>query len=146
MSGLLGQIIGGVLGGGQQGQPSAIAGILHQVLAAQDGKGGGGVADLVSRFQAAGLGQQAQSWVGTGANQPISGNDIEQVFSPQQVQDWAQQAGTTPDAMKAVLAQALPHVVDHMTPGGQIPSQSQTPDLSSLLGSLLGGAGATRRT
>lgn len=138
MSGFLGQILQGVLGGGQPGQASPISGILQQVLAVQDGDNQG-VAAIVSKFQAAGLGQHVQSWVGTGENAPVSGDQIGQVFSAEQVQGWAQQAGTTPDAMRDVLAQALPHVVDHMTPGGQVPAGSQTPDLSGLVSRLLGG-------
>lgn len=138
MSGLLGQVLGSVLGG-QGGQPSALAGVLQQVVAGQGGVGG-----LVSRFQAAGLGGQAQSWVGTGENAPISPDQVGQAFTPDELQAWAQQAGTTPDALRGVLAAAIPHVVDHMTPEGQIPTQAPTqmPDLSSLLGRLLGSAGA----
>ena len=136
MSGMLGQILGGLMGGGQQGQGSPMVAILQQVLATkQDGTGG--VAALVSKFQAAGLGQQAQSWVGTGANQPVSAEHVGQVFTPDQIQHWATQAGTTPDAMRQVLAEALPHVVDHVTPGGQLPAQSA--DVSGMLQSLLSG-------
>jgi uncharacterized protein YidB (DUF937 family) len=139
MSGFLGQILQGVLGGGQPGQTSPISGILQQVLAVRDGDNQG-VAAIVSKFQAAGLGQHVQSWVGTGENVPVSADQVGQVFSGEQIQGWAQRAGTTPDAMREVLAQALPHVVDHLTPAGQVPAQSQMPDLSGLVSRLLGGA------
>ncbi|WP_428485549.1 YidB family protein [Rhodopila sp.] len=141
MSGFLGQMLQGVLGGGQQGQASPIAGILQQVLSVKDGDKQG-VAAIISKFQSAGLGQPVQSWVGTGQNAPVSGNQVGQVFSQNQIEGWAQQAGTTPDAMRDVLAQALPHVIDHATPGGQVPAQ--TTDLSGLIGRLFGGAGTTR--
>lgn len=135
MSGMLGQILGGLMGGGGVGgQGGALGPILRQVLG---GGSGGGLGGLLSRFQSAGLGPQAQSWVGPGENQPISPDQVGQVFSPEQISSWASQAGTTPDAMRQVLAQALPHAVDQMTPGGQVPAQSA--DLSGLLGSLLGG-------
>lgn len=142
MSGIFGQILQGVLSGGGQGQGTPIAGILQQILAMRDGDQSG-VAAIVSRFEAVGLGQHAQSWVGTGQNVPVTGDQIGSAFSPQQIEGWAQQAGTTPEAMRDVLAQALPHVVDHLTPSGQVPSQ--TPDLSDMLGRLLGGAGAARQ-
>jgi len=142
MSGLLGQILGGVLGGSQSGQPSAINGILQQVFAASSDGKGGGVAALISQFQSAGLGQHVQSWVGTGTNEPISADQVGQVFPADKIEAWANQAGTTPDAMRQVLAQAIPHVVDHATPGGQVPAQM--PDLAGLLGKLLGGQGAPR--
>ena len=135
MSGFFGQILQGALGSGQQGQASPIAGILQQVLSAPDG-GNQGVAALISRFEAAGLGEHVQSWVGTGQNVPVSADQIGQVFSPQEIEGWAQQAGTTPDALRGILAEALPHVVDHATPGGAVPEQ--TPDLGGLLGRLFG--------
>jgi uncharacterized protein YidB (DUF937 family) len=152
MSGMLGQLLGGLLGGGQTGQQCPLAGILQQVLAgggqgsagaAGGAQGGGGISAVVSRFEAAGLGQQAQSWVGTGANQPVTPDQVGQVFPAEQIRQWASQAGTTPDAMRQVLAEALPHAVDHLTPGGQPPAQ--TADISGMLQSLLGQLGGTRR-
>jgi uncharacterized protein YidB (DUF937 family) len=141
MSGFLGQILQGVLGGGQQGQGSSIGAILQQVLAVRDGDNQG-IGAIISKFEAAGLGQYVQSWVGTGANAPVTADQIGQAFSPQQIEGWAQQAGTTPDALRGVLAEALPHVVDHATPGGAVPDQA--PDLSGLIGQLFGGAGGAR--
>ncbi len=141
MSGFLGQILQSVMGGGQQGQGSPMAGILQQVLAVKDGDKEG-VAAIISKFQSAGLGSAVQSCVGTGQNAAVSSDQIGSVFSQQQINGWAQQAGTTPDAMRQVLAEALPHVVDHATPGGAVPTQA--PDLSGLLGQLFSGAGASR--
>ena len=143
MSGILGQMLQGVMGGGQPGQASPISAILQQVLSMKDGDNQG-VAAVISKFQNAGLGQAAQSWVGTGGNAPVSGDQVGQVFSADQIQSWASQAGTTPDAMRDVLAQAVPHMVDHLTPGGQVPAQTQSADLSGLLGRLMGGFGGTR--
>jgi len=140
MSGFLGQILGSLMGSGTGGeagqgavQPTALAGVLRQVLVTN-----GGVAGLVSQFQAAGLGPHVQSWVGDGANQPISPEQIGQVFSDDQLARWAEQAGTTPDKMRAVLAEALPHAVDHATPEGMVPQSGAVPDLSGLVGRLFG--------
>jgi len=135
MSGFLGQILGSVLGGQQAGQGSPLAGILQEVLQSK----GGGLASIVSQFEAAGLGDVVRSWVGTGANVPVSGEQIGRVFSNEQLQNWAAQAGTTPEALSGLLAQALPHVVDHATPGGTIPAPAVAPDLNAILGKLLGG-------
>ena len=143
MSGILGQMLQGVMGGGQQSQTSPITAILQQVLTMKDGDNQG-VAAVIAKFQKAGLGGAAQSWVGTGSNAAVSGDQVGQVFSTDQINGWAQQAGTTPDAMRDVLAQAVPHMVDHLTPGGQVPAQTQAPDLAGLMGRLLGGLGGTR--
>lgn len=136
MSGFLGQMLGSIMGGQQGGQPNAIASILQQALASN----GGGVAGLISRFEAAGLGAHAQSWVSDGENMPVSSGQIGQVFSPEQLQGWASQAGTTPDKLQAVLAEALPHAVNHVTPGGQVPDANAMPDLSSLVSRFFGNA------
>jgi uncharacterized protein YidB (DUF937 family) len=109
---------------------------LQQLLAAN----GGGVASVISQFEAAGLGSNAQSWVSPGANQPVSAEQIGEVFSPEQIKGWATQADTTPDKLCAVLAEALPHAVDHVTPGGQIPAPNSIPDLSSLVSRFFSGA------
>ena len=145
MSGLFGQIIQGVMGGGQQGGGSAISGILQQVMSVTDGDKQG-IPAIISKFESAGLGQKVQSWIGTGQNAPVSSDQVGQAFSQDQLQDWANQAGTTTDKMKDVLAQALPHVVDHMTPEGQVPAQTQTSDISGLIGRLVGGSGGAKST
>lgn len=143
MSGLLNQLLGGLFGGGQQGsQPSAMVGILQQIVAGGGGQGSNGIAALVSRFEAVGLGQHAQSWVSTGENLPISPDQLTKVFSQDEIQGWAQQAGTNPDAILKVLSEALPKAVDHVTPQGQLPTQ--TADLSGMLARFLGTQGSTR--
>jgi len=129
MSGILGSILGSL--SQQGGQPNAIAGVLQQVIT----QNGGGLNALLSRFQEAGLGSQAQSWVSTEQNQPISPEHIDQVFSQDEVNGWAAQAGTSPDKMREVLAEALPHAVNHATPDGQVPDQM--PDFSSLIQQFL---------
>jgi uncharacterized protein YidB (DUF937 family) len=136
MSGLLGQILGNVMGGQQPGQSSAVVGVLQQVIAQN-----GGVAGIAAKFQSSGLGSAVQSWIGTGANQPVNQDQIGQVFSAQQIAGWASQAGTTPDKLRAVLAEALPQAVDHLTPGGQVPpAGAAAPDLASLVTKFLGSA------
>jgi uncharacterized protein YidB (DUF937 family) len=129
MSGLLGELLGGRQ---QAGKAGLIANVLQQVLASN----GGSIGSLISRFENAGLGEQARSWVSTEQNQPISPQHIEQVFSQDEISGWASQAGTTPDKMRAVLAEALPHAVDHATPDRQVPAAGSTPNLGSLMRNL----------
>jgi len=132
MSGIFGSILGSLSQGQRDGQPNALAGVLQQVLT----QNGGGVNALLSRFQEAGLGTQAQSWVSTEPNQPISADHIDQVFNQDEISGWAAQAGTSPDKMREVLAEALPHAVNHVTPNGQVPDQ--VPSLSSLIEQFMG--------
>jgi uncharacterized protein YidB (DUF937 family) len=137
MSGILGSLLGSFMGQQgqqqQQGQQSSAMITLIQGVLAQSG----GVQGLIQRFSDAGFGEHAQSWI-QGNHVPMTGNQIDQVFSPDELSGWASQLGVDPDKMRVVLAEAMPHVVDHLTPNGQVPSESQTPqsqapDLSGLV-------------
>jgi uncharacterized protein YidB (DUF937 family) len=133
MSGLLGSILS-MAGSQGQSQQAGIASLLQQALSPN----GGGVDALVSRFKGAGLGEQAQSWVNPGANQSISPEHVGQVFTSEELETWAGQTGIPVDKVKELLAEALPHAVDHVTPEGQVPAANVTPDLTSLVGRFFG--------
>jgi uncharacterized protein YidB (DUF937 family) len=123
-------LIGGVLGQQQQqqGASSGIGQILTQVLGGQGGGAGqdynqgqaGGLGGLIDRFKQAGLGHLADSWVGTGANQPVSPDQLEHVFGRQQIDTMAEQSGMDRGGFLSQLSQALPAVVDRMTPNGRV--------------------------
>ncbi|MDE2385422.1 MAG: DUF937 domain-containing protein [Alphaproteobacteria bacterium] len=81
----------------------------------------GALGGLVSHMQANGAADVAQSWVGTGANQPISGAQLSQVLGPDLVNKISASTGLTPDQIMQQLSAVLPQVVDHMTPQGQMP-------------------------
>ncbi|MBV9826272.1 MAG: DUF937 domain-containing protein [Alphaproteobacteria bacterium] len=123
--GLLDSIVGQVLGQGQQ--PNAgqggIAGALMQVLANQAGPGSGGLAGLLDQLRGAGLGQLVNSWVGPGANQPISPQQLQSALGQDQVQNIAQQSGMEPQDFLTQLSQHLPRIVDQATPDGRVPDE-----------------------
>jgi uncharacterized protein YidB (DUF937 family) len=75
----------------------------------------------LSAFEQAGLGQVAQSWVGSGPNQSVSPQQLQNVFGQGQVQSMASQAGMEPNSFLAQLAQHLPNAVDSVTPDGRLP-------------------------
>ncbi|MDB5924676.1 MAG: hypothetical protein JWN13_3612 [Betaproteobacteria bacterium] len=85
----------------------------------------GGLGALLHRFQEKGFGDQVQSWVGTGANQPIEPEALSQVFGSDELSKIASQAGVTEDEARTGLSQLLPQVVDHLTPHGQLPDPDQ---------------------
>ena len=82
----------------------------------------GGIGGLVGAFEKNGLGGVASSWVGTGANQPVSSQQVQSGLGNEAISSIASKLGVSPDIASGVVAQLLPHVVDHMTPGGQIPA------------------------
>lgn len=122
-------ILGSVLGGGQQ-QQGGLGGLLGGGQQQQGGLGGmlgggmlgGGLGGLLSRFQQNGMGDVAQSWVGTGPNRPVSPDQLQQVFGDEQVDQWAQQSNIPKHDLLSQLSQYLPSAVDQMTPNGQLPA------------------------
>ena len=96
----------------------------------------GGLAGLLERFKAGGLGHLADSWVSPGENLPISAEQVQSVFGAEQIQQMASKAGIAPEALSGKLAELLPQVVDKATPNGSIPDQSS---LQRGLGSMLQG-------
>ena len=119
LDGLLGSMMSGMMGG--QSAQGAQGGNPMIRMALQMLQQNGGIEGLLAKFQQAGMGQQAQSWIGTGQNMPVSADALSQIFGQGQLGQIAQQLGMTHDQAASGLAQALPHVVDQMTPGGQIP-------------------------
>ncbi len=93
----------------------------------------GGLAGLVQQFESQGLGSVVQSWVGSGENQPVTPDAIQQVLGSGAVQQLADKLGIDPSQAASGLSQVLPHLVDHLTPGGQMPDGEL---LSEGLGAL----------
>jgi uncharacterized protein YidB (DUF937 family) len=114
--GLFGEL-GGVLGNLANSQlGGALAGAAAGTAVS------GGLGSLVNQFRNAGLGQQVESWVANGPNHSITADQINAVIGQGKIAEIAQQAGIDPAQMSQLLAQALPHLIDKLTPGGQIPS------------------------
>jgi len=78
----------------------------------------GGLQGVISQFQANGLGPTVQSWVGTGANQPITPAQVHQGLGPETINALAAKLGIPPDQLAAKLSEVLPQSIDHLTPGG----------------------------
>ncbi|OYT93143.1 MAG: hypothetical protein CFE43_04715 [Burkholderiales bacterium PBB3] len=151
--GLLDNVLGAVMGA--QGQQHANQGVdlgsligmvanNPQMLSAitsmlsNDGAHGG-LGGLVDKFQQAGLGNVIGSWVGTGANQPVSGDQLTQVLGGDTMADLARQMGLNSNDMASQLSHILPGVIDQLTPHGQAPSAGlgNSGDLMGMLGGLL---------
>jgi uncharacterized protein YidB (DUF937 family) len=97
------------------------------VAAPVSGGGGvmGGLGGLLQQLTQSGFGQQAASWVGTGANEPLPPQAWSKVLPPEQLSAIASQAGISEDEARHELAQLVPEVVDHLTPQGQVPPEDE---------------------
>jgi uncharacterized protein YidB (DUF937 family) len=71
-------------------------------------------------MRAQGLGPEADSWVGTGQNQPITGAQVRRVIGENEVAGIARAAGASPDDAAEGIAQLLPGLVDVASPGGKL--------------------------
>jgi uncharacterized protein YidB (DUF937 family) len=104
--GMFDGILGGMIGAG-------MAGVVSDVLERH-----GGVQGVINQFQTNGLGPTVQSWVGTGANQPVTAAQVHQGLGPETVEALAAKLGIPPAELAAKLAEVLPQSIDHLTPGG----------------------------
>lgn len=134
--GLLDSILGGIaqqMGGAGSGQNPLMQLALGLIRNNQ-----GGLQGLVEQFTRAGLGQQAQSWVSTGQNMPISAEQIMQVLGGQggQLRQMAQQFNLSDEQAAGGLAELLPSVIDHLTPSGAVQGDVVERGLEMLRGKL----------
>ncbi len=85
----------------------------------------GGLGDLLRQFQQNGQGEVANSWVGKGTNQPISPDDLGRALGADQLNGLSVQSGLSRDELLEGLSQHLPEVIDHLTPDGRLPTESE---------------------
>lgn len=127
--GLFDSVAGAVLGNmmGDKGKMAQVAmDMLNQ---------NGGLSGVLDKFKQGGLGDLAASWVGTGANLPISAEQINSVLGNSMVGEMAAKFGMDSQDLSAKIAEYLPMVIDKMTPNGQVEENSG--DLmSTVLGML----------
>lgn len=148
--GLLDSVLGAVTGnnaaagGGLGGIIGALAQnpqILHAITGMLGNDGSqGGLGGLMEKFQQAGMGDVIGSWVGSGANKPISGDQLGQVLGSDTLSDLASKMGMDSGQVAGQLSQILPGLVDRLTPHGQAPAGGlgNAGDLMGMLGGLLG--------
>jgi len=125
------QLLGGLIGQlGGSNQKNALLDLAASVIRNQPG----GLAGLVQRFSQAGFGDQVKSWVGTGANLPISADQLTAVLGQENLDAMSQRLGVSTQAITSGLSALLPHLVDHLTPKGEV---AHDQDLAGSLGAFL---------
>ena len=98
----------------------------------------GGLQGLIGKLQSGGLADVVSSWVGTGANLPVSGEQLQQALGADVMGPLAQAFGGNAEAAAGGLADVLPGLVDQLTPGGQVPADGGGNALQALLGGQAG--------
>ncbi len=110
----LGGMLQGALGQIESGQAT---GLINSLLARTQY---GDLNGLVTQLQQGGLQNQVQSWLGPGANMPVSADQLKAVLGNSEVQEIARHLGLPVDSALAMLAQHLPNVVDQASKNGQL--------------------------
>jgi uncharacterized protein YidB (DUF937 family) len=125
----------GSTGAQQADHSSAFGAIINYINSPQVG----GILGLQHMFEQGGLGSVMSSWMGSGQNTPISASQLQNVLHGGALQQVAQQAGMDPSKLTAMMSTLLPHLVDKLTPNGQVPDANA---LQSLLKGLASGQSA----
>jgi len=100
-----------------QVEASALPGVVNAVLAQTQYHDLNG---LVAALEKGGLGPQVKSWLGNGANMPITADQLKAVLGNAQVQEFARHLGLPVDETLKLLAQYLPEIVDKASPNGAL--------------------------
>lgn len=95
-------------------------GAIVGALGALGGGGGFSITDIIGKMQQGELADIVQSWMGDGANLPISAEQIMGLFGSDNVSSFASQLGVSNDEAVGGLQDALPQIVDKASAGNQL--------------------------
>jgi uncharacterized protein YidB (DUF937 family) len=112
---------GALFGGGGASAPAKPGG-------APGDEGGGlleGLGGLLDRFRQSGQGKTIDSWIGSGPNEPVSPGQLGNTLGPNIIKTLAERSGMSEEELLRQLTQALPEVVDKLTPRGRIPTLAE---------------------
>jgi len=84
-----------------------------------------GVDNTVKDMEQTGQGDIARSWVGRGANRPITPQKLEAALGEDAIRDLMRQTGMERDELLDTLSEHLPRVIDHLTPQGRPPTEEE---------------------
>lgn len=80
---------------------------------------------MIQSFERSGLGDVIGSWIGHGPNREIAPNRLADALGPGTLDSLSRETGLPREDLLAQLAQALPGVIDALTPQGRAPSREE---------------------
>jgi uncharacterized protein YidB (DUF937 family) len=80
----------------------------------------GGVGNVLQRAGQRGYGSHADSWLGTGANEPLPPSAVQELMGPDELSRISSQLGVDQGEVADGFAEILPEMVDHLSPDGQL--------------------------
>jgi uncharacterized protein YidB (DUF937 family) len=108
------------LGGSLRNVAAAAAPVLIEEALKQTKLGN--LQGIVNQLQQGGLGPQVQSWLGNGANMPVTPEQLRAALGNEHVQQLAAKFGVPTDQVLKLLAEHLPVAVDRASPNGTLKS------------------------
>lgn len=137
MSNLFGMAVKSLMGGKGGGVTAGSGGdqamqLVMSLIQNQQG----GLSGLLGNLTQGGLGEQVKSWISTGENQAVDTNQLSSSLGSNVIGMIAQKVGVSPEMASGLLAQALPQVVDKLSPNGQLDESNLQNGLSALMGML----------
>lgn len=113
--------LGSLSGEKNQDEIEPVVNAIQAVLASQ-----GGLEGVVEKLNQGGLSSVVSSWVGTGANEPVSSTQIRDALGDDHVDQIASSAATPKQQLLSLLAQELPSLINAITPSGSVPEGGLT--------------------
>ena len=127
---LVGKMVGGAFAGASAtggGKPQSDPTRVPQSGA--DAGSQSGLGGLLQKLGDAGHEDKANSWIGSGQNQPIEPHQLGAALGPTAVSEVAQQSGLSEQELLVQLARSLPAIVDQLTPNGRLPNTQELRDM-----------------
>ena len=97
----------------------------------------GWLPNVVQHFSDAGLSRLVASWVGTGANLPVTSHEIAMGLGRDMVAEIGHRSGMSEEEAVYQLTKLLPRIIDTLTPDGVVPTHDPTPDRLPFPGGLI---------
>ena len=105
---------------GDAGSQLDIEAIGSALSGLTEGSGQLDIGSLLENLNSGGLGEIASSWLGDGANEGISPEQISEVIGSEKMSDFANTLGLGMDEAAGGLSEALPQMIDKASSGGSI--------------------------
>jgi uncharacterized protein YidB (DUF937 family) len=128
---LFDDLLRNALGGQAADAPSQSRGLVENLVSMLQQSGG--VDGFAKMFEQRGLGAEASSWIGTGANRSITPDQVTDALGQDRVESLASRSGLGMAVGAAAIAAVLPTLIDKLTPDGRAP---KTANLGGMLDGL----------
>lgn len=115
------------------GENSPASGVVDRMLGyVHNTQASGGLTGLVQQLENGGLGNAVRSWISTGKNMPVTAAQIQAALGSERLAQIAAKLGISPDVVSQRVAEIFPHLIDHLTPNGQLPPAMTAPPVGGL--------------